>query len=332
MHTLYKKLAATASGLTIMLLAAGTVHAQSSSAADAAKKFPERPVTVSIGFAAGGPTDVLIRLLNDNARKALQQPFIAENRPGAAGSVALSQLTKRDPDGYNVGALLIGAVVNQHIRKVDYDSNQLSPIIMFGTMPQGIVVRHDAPWKTIQEFLEHAKSKPGAVRYSTAGIGTAQHFSMERLGGHLDVNWIHVPYKGGLQAIQALLAGEVEAAAQTAEWKPFVQDGRLRLLATFTDKPLADFPNVPTMRDIGLDIRAPSMMGIVGPKGMNPEIVKRLHDAYKPTLDNPEFQKMLETFGLLPSYRNPQEFQAFLEDANAYYAESAAKIQGMIQK
>lgn len=311
--------------------AASPASAQSV-ASSAIKGYPDRPVTVSVGFAAGGPTDVLMRKLNEAARKSLNQAFLVENRPGAAGSVALSGMAKKAPDGYNIGALLIGTVVNQHIRKVDYDTNELSPILMFGTMPQGIVVRSDAPWKNIQEFLAYAKSKRAAIRYSTAGVGTAQHFSMERLGSQLGIEWVHIPYKGGLEAISALLAGEVEAVAQTGEWKPFVKSGKLRLLATFTDKPLSDFPDIPTMRDIGLDIRAPSMMGIVGPKGMDPAIVMRLHNAYKSGLNDPEFKKMLDTTGVLPDYRTPEEFQAFLQDANAYYADSAKRIKGLRQE
>lgn len=300
-------------------------------AASAANGFPNRPVTVVVGFSAGGPTDVLMRKLNETARRSLNQALVVENRLGAAGSVAISQLAKKAPDGYTLGALLVGSVVNQHVRKVDYDTARLSPVLMFGTMPQGIVVRNDAPWKDIRQFLAYAKANPGSVRFSTAGIGTAQHFSMERLAASQGIKWIHIPFKGGNEAVSALLAGEVEACAQTAEWKPFVQRGQLRLLATFTEARMPDFPQIPTMRDIGIDMFAPSMMGIVGPPGMDAAIVERLHDAYRPGLDEPEFRKMLDTFGVTPEYRSPDGFRKYLVDANAYYAESVREVGPLLQ-
>jgi tripartite-type tricarboxylate transporter receptor subunit TctC len=307
---------------TFVSLAAAFVAAPSAFA----QSFPERPVTMLVGFAAGGPTDIAMRKLGDTARKNLDQAVVIDNKPGAAGSLAASILAKRPADGYTLGAILIGAVINQHIRKVDYDTNEFTPILMFGTLPQGIVVKKDARWKTAREFLDFAKANPKAIRYSTAGIGTAQHFSMERLGAHLGIQWVHVPYKSGTEAVMAAVSGEVDASAQTAEWKPFVKDGRLTLLATFTESKMPDFPNVPTMRDLGYDIVAPSMMGIVGPKGVPQAIVQRIHDAYKPGLDDPGFQAVLATMGITPDYRSAADFGKFLKSANAFYADSAAKM------
>ncbi len=226
---------------------------------------PAGPVNVIVGFTAGGPTDTLARKLSDVVSDDIPQPLIVHNKPGAAGSVAVSYLARQAPDGQSLGMLLIGAVVNQHIRKVDYDTNQMTPIIMFGTLPQGIVVRADAPWKTAREFFDYAKRYPNGIRFSTAGIGTAQHFAMERLGKALGVLWTHVPYKSGTEAVTAVMSGEVEAAAQTAEWSPLVKSGELRLLTTFTENRMGDFPDVPTLREQGLDIVAPSLMGVIGP-------------------------------------------------------------------
>lgn len=311
--------------LTLAATFAVAPRAISQTAGDAGK-FPERPITMLVGFSAGGPTDVAMRALGETARQRLGQPVIVDNKPGAAGSVAASLLSKRPADGYTLGAILIGAVINQHIRKVDYDSAEFTPVLMFGTLPQGIVVKKEARWRNAKDLFDYARANPGALRYSTAGIGTAQHFSMERLAAQLGVQWTHVPYKSGTEAVSAVLSGEVDACAQTAEWKPFVKNGQLSLLATFTESRMPDFADAPTMRDLGFEIVAPSMIGIVGPKGIAPAVVQRLHDAYKPGLSDPAFQNVLANMGITPDYRPPAEFGKYLRFANAYYAESAAKL------
>ena len=287
---------------------------------------PPGPVNVIVGFTAGGPTDTLARKLSDLVSKDIPRPLIVHNKPGAAGSVAVSYLARQAPDGLNLGMLLIGAVVNQHIRKVDYDTNQLTPIIMFGTLPQGIVVKSDAPWKTAKEFFDYARTHPNGIRFSTAGIGTAQHFAMERLGKTLDVQWTHVPYKSGTEAVTAVMAGEVEAAAQTAEWSPLVKSGKLRLLTTFTENRMEDFPDVPTLREQGIDIVAPSLMGVVGPKGMRPEVVKRWHDAFAPAMKDQSFITMLSNLGIEPALKNSQEFGQYLKMTNEFYGRMARQF------
>jgi len=287
---------------------------------------PSGPVNVIVGFTAGGPTDTLARKLSDLVSKDIPRPLIVHNKPGAAGSVAVSYLARQAPDGLNLGMLLIGAVVNQHIRKVDYDTNQMTPIIMFGTLPQGIVVKADAPWKTAREFFDYAKTHPNGIRFSTAGIGTAQHFSMERLGKALGVQWTHVPYKSGTEAVTAVMAGEVEAAAQTAEWSPLVKSGKLRLLTTFTENRMDDFPDVPTLREQGVDIVAPSLMGVIGPKGMRPDVVKRWHDAFAPAMKDQSFLTMLSNLGIEPALKNSQEFGEYLKMTNSFYGRLAEQF------
>lgn len=302
---------------------------QTPAASPAATGFPDRPITALVGFAPGGTSDTTMRKLADSARQILGQPIVVDNKPGAAGSTAISLLSKRAPDGYTIGPLLVGALINQHIRKVDYKTEELSPIVMFGTLPQGIVVQASSRWKNMGEFVAYAKSKPGAIRYSTAGVGTAQHLAMERLGSLLGIEWVHVPYKGGQDAVRAVVAGEVDASAQTPEWAPFVRNGKLRLLATFTEKRIAEFPDAPTMRDLGYEIVAPSFIGIVGPKGMDAAIVRRLHDAFRPSLEDPQFGAILQTMAIVPEYRGPEDFGRLLRSANAFYADVVSKTPGL---
>ena len=156
----------------------------------------------------------------------------------------------------------------------------------------GLVVRSDAPWNTFKEFIDYAKTNPGKIRYSTAGPGTPQHLVMERLALKEKIKWTHIPFDGGGPAVSALLGDHVEALSQTTEWKKHVESGRLRLLAVYGEKRMNDFPNVPTLLELGYGITAPSLISIVGPKGLSPQVVETLHGAFKKAMEDPDFIKM----------------------------------------
>lgn len=309
-----------------LLVPAQYVHAQDASS------YPTGPITIVIGYAPAGPTDILLRVMSDTVQKELQVPVVIVNKPGAASSLSIAQLITRPADGYTLAALLVGAVVNQHIRDTGYDTNaDITPIIMFGQQRQGIVVRPDAPWKTLKEFLDFAKSKPEAIRYSTAGIGTPQHLVMERLGAELGIKWIHVPYKGGVLAVSAAEKGEVDASAQTAEWKQAVKEGRLRLLTTFSAERMTEFPEVSTLREAGFDIVAPSLMGIVGPKGMDSRVVKKVHDAFKAAMADEKFLALMDNLAVQVAHRGPDDFKKYIAQTNAFYSDAVKKA-GIAEK
>ena len=279
-----------------------------SAVASAQEKYPDRPINIIVGLPAGGSTDLQGRALVSAAGKILGQPGVVLNKPGGAYAVALMALKSEKPDGYTVGILGIGAILSQYINKVNFDTiKDFTPVMQYSLYQYGLVVRPDSPWGTLKEFIAYAKANPGKIHFSTAGLGSYQHLVMERLALKEKIKWIHIPYDGGIAAITSLLGSHVEASAQTTEWKKHVEAGKLRLLAVFSEKRMQDFPDVPTLRELGYDVAAPSLLCIVGPKGLSPLVVETLHEAFKKAMGDPDFIKVSRQFDLPLVYRGPQE-------------------------
>jgi len=283
----------------------------------AQEKYPDKPINFIIGYPAGGSTDACARPLVAAAGKILGQPVIVVNKPGGASAVAMASLKNEKPDGYTIGILPSGAVLSQHMRKVPYDSaRDFTPVMQYAVYLYGLVVQTNSPWKTFQEFIEFAKANPGKIRYSTAGPGTPQHLVMERLALKEKIKWTHIPFEGGPPAISNLLGGHVEASSQTTEWKKHVEAGTLRLLAVYGEKRMSAFPNAPTLLELGYDITAPSLICIVGPKGLSPQIVETLHGAFKKAMEDLDFIKIGQQMDQPVFYRGPQDLAKHLVQMN----------------
>ena len=274
----------------------------------AQEKYPAKPINFLIGFPAGGTTDVCARPLVAAASKILGQPVVVVNKPGGASAVAVATLKMEKPDGYTIGIMGSGALLSQHMRKVPYDTaKDFTPVMQYAVYLYGLVVRPDSPWNTFKEFIGYAKANPGKIRYSTAGPGSPQHLVMERLALKEKIKWTHIPFEGGSPAVSALLGGHVEACSQTTEWKKQVEAGRLRLLAVYGEKRMIDFPDVPTLVELGYEIVAPSLICIAGPKGLPPQVVETLHGAFKKAMEDPDFIRVSRQLDQPTIYRGPQE-------------------------
>jgi tripartite-type tricarboxylate transporter receptor subunit TctC len=299
----------------VVLALAATVFTPAAALAQPSGRFPQKPVFMMVGYGAGGATDLCMRAIAQGASAELGHNVQVENKPGAGSSVSIAQLVTRAPDGYTLASFSSGALINQFLRKdITYDVlADLTPIIHVAQYQAGIVVRPDAPWKSVTELVAYAKSKPDAIRYSTAGVGTQQHLTMLRLGQMVGARWVHVPYKNGPEAITALERGDVEVMAQTAEWATHVRDGRLRLLAMFTPTRVQDFAQAPTLIESGYDLTAPSMLGIVGPKGMDAAVVETLHNAFRKAMQGEAFTQCAYRFGLKTDYLGPAAYAKFIQ-------------------
>lgn len=295
----------------VLAIPAGTVSA----------KYPERPIIITVGYGAGGASDSLVRALSAAAAEHIGQPIVIENRPGASSSIQTGHLVRSTPDGYTIGSVLVGAIINQYMRETTYDvANDITPIMMFGKLPYGIVVPNDSQWDSLDALLQHGRETPNSLRYSTAGVGSSQHLTMELLGKQEGIEWIHVPYKSGPEALLAAVQGEVDFAAQSAEWGPFVRDGRLRALATFDSERYSEFPDVPTLLELGYDIIAPSMIGIAGPVGLDEEVVERLQEAYKRAMSDQRFINAATQNGWEIEYKGPAEFGEYIQEMDKHYS------------
>lgn len=283
----------------------------------AQEKYPAKPINFLIGYPAGGTTDVCARPLVAAASKILGQPIVVVNKPGGASAVAVATLKTEKPDGYTIGILPSGAVLSQHMRKVPYDTaHDYTSVMQYAIYLYGLVVQAGSPWTTFKEFIDYAKANPGKIRYSTAGPGTPQHLVMERLALKEKIKWTHIPFEGGAPAVSALLGGHVEACSQTTEWKTHVEGGRLKLLVVYGEKRMIDFPNVPTLLELGYGITAPSLISIIGPKGLSPQVVEALHGAFKTAMEDPDFIKVGRQMDQPSFYRGPQELAKHLVNMN----------------
>jgi tripartite-type tricarboxylate transporter receptor subunit TctC len=285
-------------------------------AQDRADTWPTRPIKVMIGFPPGGSTDGPMRVLAEQAARILRQPIVIENKPGAAGVIPTQNLQSVAADGYTLAIAPAGVYRLPFTTELKWDpATDLSYIIGITGYAFGTVVPATSPITSMAEFIARAKARPGELTYSTPGVGTTNHLTMEQVSRLAGIRLNHVPYKGSAESLQALLAGHVDSAAETSAFVPYVESGKFRLIATWGRKRMARFPNVPTLQEAGIDIVQTSPWGLVGPKGLDPRIAARLHDAFRQAMDSAEFREVLGRFDMEPDYRSATDFQRFAVDS-----------------
>jgi tripartite-type tricarboxylate transporter receptor subunit TctC len=266
-------------------------------AARAQAKFPDRPIRLIIPWAAGGPADAGFRILAQSVSKKLGQQVIVDNKAGASGIMGAMALQEAKPDGYTISQMHMSVLRQPLLNKqLTYNPiNDLTYILQITGFIMGVVVKADAPWKTLPELLAYAKANPGKLNWGTLGIGSTQHLAMERVGiAQGGLNWTHAPYRGTADTLRALLGGEIDFASESSGWAPMVQAGQLRLLAVFTAERAKRFPDVPTVKELGIDVVIDSPGGLIGPKGMDAAVVAVLADAFRAAAQEPEHLKFLE--------------------------------------
>jgi tripartite-type tricarboxylate transporter receptor subunit TctC len=270
--------------------------------------FPSKPITLICPWPAGGPTDLHLRKVAELGSKHLGQPVIVENRPGGSGMNGPVQMSKTaKPDGYTISQLAITAFRVPHMQKVDWDPlTDFSYIIGISGYTFGIVVKADSPIKTFQDLIAQAKANPGNVSYGTPGTGTSLHLAMEEIAAKAGVKFLHVPFKGNADSTQALMGGHIMVQVDSTGWARHVDAGTFRLLATLGERRTRW--NAPTVKELGIDTVSDSPYGLVGPKGMPPAVVKRLHDAFKAAIDEPEHMKTLQQLDQLYWYKSSEDY------------------------
>ena len=282
-----------------------------------AQSFPEKRITLYVGFGAGGPTDLAFRTLAEAASRHLGQRIIVENKPGASATLAAAAALRAKPDGYTIAHLSSNLLRMQYLTKLDYDPlGDLTWIIAFADYQSGVVVRADAPWKTWKEFIVYAKANPKKVSYATTGVGGIQHATLSEIARREGIDWVMVPYKSSPDASNALLSGEVQASGGSGGWAQFVHDGRLRLLVATGDK-IARWPDVPTLMELGYGVSTRAPVGIGGPKGMNPKVVAALHDAFRAALKEPVFLQTLERHEMNTAYLSSADYARWARERSA---------------
>jgi len=278
---------------------AGTAQAQT---------WPDKPIHIIVAFTPGSATDVIGRAVSNELSAKLGQPVIIENKPGAGGMLGPAGMARNAaPDGYTLSQLTVNALRQPHMQKVDWDPfKDFTWIIGVSGYTFGLVVKSDSPWKSLDDVIKYAKANPGKFSFSSTGIGTSPHLLIEQLADKAGVQLLHVPFKGNADSTQALMGGHVMAQSDATGWGKFVDAGTFRLLVTFGEQRTRW--GAPTAKELGYDVVSYSPYGIAGPKGMDPRIVKILHDAFKKAMDDPEHQKVLAQLDQVYWYKSTEEY------------------------
>ena len=286
-----------------------------SSAAAWAQTFPVRPIKLVIAFPAGGPTDITMRQLAENASKILGQPVIIDNKPGAGGTLPAQALQTAQPDGYTLAQMPLGVFRLPYTTKINWDPvKDINYVINVTGYAFGIVVPADSPFKTWADFVAYAKANPGKLTYGSTGTFTSPHLTTELIAQKAGIQLQHVPYKGSADLMLATVSGQLMAAADSTGFAPQVEAGKLRVLNTWGDKRLAKFPDAPTLKELGYDTVQNSPFGIGAPKGTPPEVVQKVHDAFKKAMEEPSYVAALGRYDMLPNYMSSADYTKFAQD------------------
>ncbi len=299
------------------LLGAALLAGAAGSFAQAA--FPTRPVTLIVPWPAGGSTDRHLRGLAEIASKYLGQNIIVENKPGGGGTSGPGTMAlTAKPDGYTIAQFPLGMLRLPQMQKTQWNPlTDFSFIIGVTGYTFGLTVRADSPYKSFNDYIEAARKQPGKIDYGSTGIGTSPHLLMEELSENAKVELNHVPFKGNADLTQALLGGHVMAQSDASGWDKYVDGGQMRLLVTFGDKRTQRWPNVPTAKELGYGVVSTSPYGLVGPKGMDPAVVKTLHDAFKKAIDDPKHLELLAQLNQDVWYLNSADYAKWARETYA---------------
>ncbi len=289
--------------------------------------WPARPITLIVPWPAGGSTDRHLRALAEIASKTLGQNVIIQNQPGGGGTTGPGTMAlTAKPDGYTIAQFPMGMLRIPHMQKTAWNPlTDFSFILGVTGYTFGFVVRSDSPYKTLADYLDAARKQPGKIDFGSTGIGTSPHLLIEEVADAAKVQLNHIPFKGNADLMQALLGGHVMAASDATGWDKFVESGQMRLLVTFGDVRTKRWPSVPTARELGYNVVGNSPYGLVGPKGMDPAVVKALHDGFKRAMDDPKHLEVLDQLNQPVWYKNSADYAAWVR-------ETFGKEKGLIER
>ncbi len=284
----------------------------------AAQTYPSRPVRIVVPFPPGGPTDVVGRMVAAKLSDAFGQPFVIENRAGAGGTLGSEFVAQAAADGYTLlyGSTSTLAMAPSLYRKLGYDPRRsFAPVSLVSSGPLLVAVNAAVPAATLAQLIALAKDKPGSLNYGSAGNATPPHLAAEMFKSLAGVDLVHVPYKGGAPALQAVSAGEVQLIFEgLVTLSPQIRAGRLRALAITGMARDPALPDVPTVAEAGLPaFQVNFWSGLVAPAGTSPEVVGALNAALRKALATTDARETLTRFGLVPASNTPAEFSRFIE-------------------
>lgn len=298
-------------------LAAATMAMTLLASGPAAAAYPEKPVKIVVGFAAGGNTDQLARILAKGLTDTLGQPFTVENKPGAAGNMAADYAAKASADGSVLFMAAVNSAINYSlVKKSPFDLlKDFAPVGMMARVPNVLVVNSSVPAKTAQELADYLKRNPGKLTFASSGLGTSIHMAGEMFKQRADVDAPHVAYRGSAPALADLMANQAQFMFDNLPSSlPHVRSGKLRALAVTSAERSTALPNVPTMIESGFaGFNVTSWTGVLAPAKTSPDIVNTLNAAIGKVLDSAEVRQQLEALGAVGMKQTPAAFGAFIK-------------------
>lgn len=292
-----------------------------------AQAFPERPITLIVPYAAGGPTDQHLRAVAEEAGKVLGQPVVVDNRPGANGTNGAAALPRLAPDGYTLAILPASVYREPYINKVGYDPvTSFSYLLLMSDYTFGLVVKADAPWKNWQEFAADAARRPGKLNVGATGAIGTPRIVMEEAAEAARISLNMVPYKGDADVASAILGGHIDAAALSGVAVPHIEAGKMRYLVMLSEKRVKRYPELATLKEQGVPAWIDSPYGLAGPKGMDPARVKLIHDAFKKALESPASIKVMDQLNQQANYKGPDDYRQYALDTLAREKERVARL------
>lgn len=285
-----------------------------------AAEFPTKEVQIIIPWAAGGATDLIFRALAATTGKYLGKAVVVVNRPGGGGAVGYTEAAQARPDGHTLVSAVTPLTILPHQVTTAFTYKNFDAIINVVDDPSMFLVRSDAPWKGLRDFLDYAKKNPDMITVGNSGAGGGVHLvalAFERAAG---VKFNHIPFSGGGPSVTALLGGHINAVSVSPpEGIEHVKAGKLKIIALFAEKRFEMFPDVPTVKEQGIDFVMGMWRGLVAPKGTPPDAVKKLHDAFKQGMDDPVFKKNAKDMAVNLSYLGPEAFGKLLAHDHEFF-------------
>ena len=284
-------------------------------------QYPDKPIRFVLGFAPGGPTDLSVRALAAAGSRILGQPLVVQNMPGAGGTLAMAEIARQPADGYLISMITTSyKALTAHQSKPSFDLNELQTLLGYAEFRHFLFVRADSPYKSIDDLVRYAKANPGALKFGHVGMGTSLHVQGLIFFRGVGAQVIDVPYKGSAEFTNAVLGKHVDMAfIDIAGIQALARAGTVRLLVSVTPQRLAEFPDVPTALERGVE--GPELfnpeLGVIVRKGMPPDRIKRLHDALRKAIDEPDFIKAMNEMGLKSGYMAPETFDGIVSKAEA---------------
>jgi tripartite-type tricarboxylate transporter receptor subunit TctC len=275
--------------------------------------YPNRPITFLCPWPAGGTADVTMRALAKVLSDHLGQPVVFENRAGASGMIGARALAVAKPDGYTIGQIPISVTRFAQLGTVTFDPlKDFTYLARASGQTFGIVVRADSPYKTLADLVAAAKANPGKLTFASAGVAGATHVGMEEFLLAAGAKMNHVPYKGGAPALTDLMGGQVDALADSSSWAPYVEQGKLRLLATWGEQRPPRFANAPTLKEAGYNLVVDAPNGIGAPAGLEPKVAEKLRVALKKAILSPEFKQACDRIDAPVMYQDADDYRKYV--------------------